>query len=137
MTFVDIHKNNAFEKKIVIKEEVDNILLEEHKSHFRQAEDTPCCKKDVEKEILKLVEKEGREFKLQHRVDTTTNKILQHLKRLKTDPIEISEDISTNNVIQGLDIWKESTSTSPSERTLPLYKTWIKAVGDEKQLSEI
>ena len=49
LTFVDIHKNDVFEKRVVIKEEVDNILLEEHKSHFRQAEDTPCCKKDVEK----------------------------------------------------------------------------------------
>ena len=120
----------------MIKEEVDAILLQENKNHFRQAEDTPCCKIDVAQDILKGVRKEERGFKLRYRVDNTTKQLLKQLKRRETDPVEVSQDINVRNIIQGFKLWKESTSTSPSGRTLSLYKVWIKAEGNEKQISE-
>ena len=136
LTYLDIYKNKSFEKRVVIKEEVNKLLLQEHQNHFRQAENTPCCAKDVKEEILKMIKNEKKRFKLGYRVDDTTNQLLTMLERKKNDPIEINEEISIKNIIQGFKIWKETTSTSPSERILPLYKVWIKAEATEKQISE-
>ena len=136
LTYVDIYNKQNDKKRVVIREEVESILRNEHKNHFRQAETTPCCQKDVKNDILKVIRKDNHKFKLQHRVDHTTRAMLNKLTRKEVDPTEICQEISTRDIVKGFSKWKESTSTSPSNRTLTLYKVWIKADGNEKQLSE-
>lgn len=135
LTYVDVHNKQTVER-VVIKEEVETILLKEHENHFKQANHTPCCKTDVEEDILKTIRREDHTFQMQHRVDNTTNLLLKQLERKETDPVQISYNISVKNIIKGFKLWKETTSTSPSGRTLPLYKVWIKAKVSDLELSE-
>eukprot|EP00957_Ditylum_brightwellii_P068209 5177836-Ditylum_brightwellii.AAC.1 len=50
---------------------------------------------------------------------------MEELTPIPTNPPKISVYITTQDIIQGYKVWKESTLTSPSGMCLNLYKIWL------------
>ena len=51
------------------------------------------------------------------------------------DPPQIDTALTVEDVKQGIKIWRERISTSPSGRKLPLYKIWLQKHNDDKSLT--
>ena len=127
-----VHPDGSTTKKI-LKEEMEEALLQHHGKHFSQAEGTPFTR-PINQTIFGFnIETEAsadfRAGKTSEATFELTNQYeemyLDTLKPSKQDPDQINTTITVEDVQQGFKIWRESTSTSPSGRILPLYKMWL------------
>ena len=98
-----------------------------------QANNTPLATKDVISRFgLATDTKHSLQFRQGNSSELefwTDPKIKSFMKCLQPNPVQdppqIDTTITVSQVIDGIKIWKERTSTSPSGRTLPLYKIWL------------
>ena len=104
-------------------------LLRHHKIHFSQARKTPLAYSDVIKRFGKAADMEyAHQFCNgdNEEINKCNNDMVQEFIRLimpeDTDPPTINSDISLTNVKEGFRIWSAKTSTSPSGRSIILYK---------------
>eukprot|EP00957_Ditylum_brightwellii_P106329 8112065-Ditylum_brightwellii.AAC.1 len=115
-------------RRVVVKEEMDNALFNQHVKHFSQTETekTPFMTNLLKQlgsyaettlgKIFRMPEKETPDLDL----DTYTKEFVAKLKRKESDPPEIDTTITTTNFKHNYKIWKEQTSTSPDDRYLTL-----------------
>eukprot|EP00957_Ditylum_brightwellii_P194820 14840518-Ditylum_brightwellii.AAC.1 len=126
-------------RRVAVKEEMDNALFKHHVKHFSQTETekTPFTTNLLKQlgsyadktlgNFFHNLEKETPDLDL----DAFTKEFVSELKRKESDPPKIDTTITTTNVKNNYKIWKEQTNTSPDDRCLTLYKTWLK-VAEEK-----
>jgi hypothetical protein len=120
-------------RRIVIKEEMESALFQQHVHHFSQAKGTPFTKAPILDIFGELAEKPKGELYRKGQlnideldIDQYTKEFLQDLQRQPDDPPFIDTTVTPQEFCNQYKIWKETTSTSPSGRYLSLYKTWVK-----------
>ena len=132
LNFIDIPSSSGV-TRITEKDELEQTLLNHHRQHFMQAKNTPLATQDVISRfglatdtLHSLQFRQGDSSEIEFWDDPKIKSFMQCLQpNPGQDPPQIDTTITVSQVIDGIKIWKERTSTSPSGRTLPLYKIWL------------
>eukprot|EP00957_Ditylum_brightwellii_P075006 5700452-Ditylum_brightwellii.AAC.1 len=116
---------------------MDKALFHQHVNHFSQAEETPPTVAPITdfgkyaEEAMGVAFREGKLDLEKLNVDKYTKEFLKELQQKTTDPPCINTQLSANDVKRNYKNWRETTSTSPANQHLGLYKTWVN-VPEEK-----
>ena len=137
LSYLDVTKDQH-PHRITDKHELENELIQYHKTHFSQATQTPFAQADVFQRFGYAADTDyatdfyqGDPTELNKLPDGKVKKFLTNLQPTAGDPPKINTIITVDNVKQGFKIWTERTSTSPSGRKLPLYKIWLKSYDND------
>ena len=131
-------------ERITEREQLEQTLLQHHRTHFMQAKNTSLAAKDVISRFglatdtsHSLQFRQGNPSELEFWTDPKIRAFMKCLLPNPTsDPPKIDTTLTVSQVMNGIKIWKERTSTSPSGRTLPLYKIWLQPdLPEDKEIS--
>jgi hypothetical protein len=115
-------------QRIQIKQELDPVLLTRNINHFRQAHGTPFTTQP----ILEIFGNDGCtdaamaaiNGDIPTNISKHSNMLIQHMQQIRA-PIPLNR--SFDDMCRGFSKWRESTTTSPSNKHLGNYKSLINA----------
>ena len=120
------------------KDSMESILLAHHKTHFSQAEGTPFTTTPMTTHFNHVHQSKNTAQLYTDAIaaaQTHSHELVDFLHELRPspmDPPQIDTTITLPQLKQGFRLWRETTSTSPLGRHLPLYKMWLNEEGDEE-----
>ena len=137
LTKIQTTKDDGTIQHHTTKESMESILLAHHKTHFSQAEGTPFTttpmithfKHAHQSPDTAQMYTSAIEAAQTHSPELTD--FLHKLRPFPMGPPQIDTTITLPQLKQGFWLWRETTSTSPLGRHLPLYKMWLTEEGDE------
>ncbi len=125
------------------QEDMEQILLRHHQSHFHQAHGTPFTVDPLQSFFGLSTESPNRVKFRNHQIDPSTiplpekeiTDFLHVLCPSPMDPPPLDVNITMENIKHGFRLWRETTSTSPKGRKLSLYKMWLDEPGTDTIMS--
>jgi hypothetical protein len=119
-----IHTNkDGSQTRIQQPNELAETLFQRNRTHFAQADGTPFTRPPLSTELnFNGISELGEHILEGRTIPDHIQAILAELKRVR-DPL--SDRMTLQDMIRGFSKWRESTSTSPSNKHLGIYKTLV------------